>query len=90
MDGAACRRLCRTADDRPVQGRAVQPDLSAALARTQLCAAAQAARRTAKGRLHGVKGRVARGTASSAEAHAMGERFARVADLAWAQAQRVG
>ncbi|CAG9176950.1 Putative aminoglycoside phosphotransferase [Cupriavidus laharis] len=40
--------------------------------------------------LHGVKGRAARGTASSAEAHAMGERFARVADLAWAQAQRVG
>lgn len=40
--------------------------------------------------LHGIKGRAARGTASSAEAHAMGERFARVADLAWAQAQRVG
>jgi len=40
--------------------------------------------------LHGIKGRAARGTASSADAHAMGERFARVADLAWAQAQRVG
>ncbi|MDQ0140908.1 phosphotransferase [Cupriavidus necator] len=38
--------------------------------------------------LHGIKGRVARGTASSADAHAMGERFARVADLAWAQARR--
>ncbi|SOZ66349.1 Aminoglycoside phosphotransferase (fragment) [Cupriavidus taiwanensis] len=43
-----------------------------------------------RGRLHGVKGRAARVTASSADAHAMGERFARVADLAWAQAQRVG
>lgn len=40
--------------------------------------------------LHGIKGRVARGTASNADAHAMGERFARVAELAWAQAQRVG
>ncbi|MGY2488462.1 phosphotransferase [Cupriavidus sp. CP313] len=39
--------------------------------------------------LHGIKGRVARGTASSADAHAMGERFVRVADLAWAQAERV-
>lgn len=39
--------------------------------------------------LHGIKGRAARGTASSADAHAMGERFARVADLAWAQAERV-
>lgn len=40
--------------------------------------------------LHGVKGRAARGTASSAEAHAMGERFARVASLAWEQARRIG
>jgi aminoglycoside phosphotransferase (APT) family kinase protein len=39
--------------------------------------------------LHGIKGRAARGTAASADAHAMGERFARVADLAWAQAKRV-
>lgn len=39
--------------------------------------------------LHGIKGRVARGTAASADAPAMGERFARVADLAWEQAVRV-
>lgn len=39
--------------------------------------------------LHGVKGRAARGTAASAEAHAIGDRFARVADLAWAQARQV-
>ncbi|MCO4889817.1 phosphotransferase [Cupriavidus sp. WGtm5] len=39
--------------------------------------------------LHGIKARAARGTASSADARAMGERFARVADLAWMQAQRV-
>lgn len=36
--------------------------------------------------LHGIKGRAARGTAASAHAEAMGERFARVAELAWAQA----
>jgi aminoglycoside phosphotransferase (APT) family kinase protein len=39
--------------------------------------------------LHGIKGRAARGTAASADAQAMGERFARVADLAWAQASRI-
>jgi aminoglycoside phosphotransferase (APT) family kinase protein len=39
--------------------------------------------------LHGVKGRALRGSAASAEAHTMGERFARVADLAWEQAERV-
>lgn len=39
--------------------------------------------------LHGIKGRAARGTAASADALAMGERFARVAELAWAQAERV-
>ena len=39
--------------------------------------------------LHGIKGRAARGTASSGDAHAMGDRFARVADLAWEQAQAV-
>ncbi|WP_423197514.1 MULTISPECIES: phosphotransferase [unclassified Cupriavidus] len=39
--------------------------------------------------LHGIKGRAARGTAASADAQAMGARFARVADLAWAQAARV-
>jgi aminoglycoside phosphotransferase (APT) family kinase protein len=38
--------------------------------------------------LHGIKGRAARGTASSAEAPAMGERFARVAELARRQAER--
>ncbi|CAG9177393.1 phosphotransferase [Cupriavidus pampae] len=35
--------------------------------------------------LHGIKGRAARGTAASADAQAMGERFARVAELAWEQ-----
>lgn len=39
--------------------------------------------------LHGIKGRAARGTAASADAQAMGERFARVANLAWEQACRV-
>lgn len=39
--------------------------------------------------LHGIKGRAARGTASSSDAQAMGDRFARVADLAWEQAQTV-
>lgn len=39
--------------------------------------------------LHGIKGRVARGTAASADAQAMGDRFARVADLAWAQTGRI-
>lgn len=40
--------------------------------------------------LHGIKGRAMRGTAASSEALAMGERFARVADLAWQQAENVG
>jgi aminoglycoside phosphotransferase (APT) family kinase protein len=35
--------------------------------------------------LHGIKGRVLRGTAASANAEEMGNRFARVADIAWAQ-----
>lgn len=35
--------------------------------------------------LHGIRGRAARGTASSADAQAMGDRFARAADLAWQQ-----
>lgn len=39
--------------------------------------------------LHGIRGRAVRGTASSANALAMGERFARVADLAWSQAEAV-
>jgi aminoglycoside phosphotransferase (APT) family kinase protein len=38
--------------------------------------------------VHGVKGRAARGTAASADAVAMGERFHRVAELAWRQAER--
>lgn len=38
--------------------------------------------------LHGIKGRVARGTAASADAHAMGERFSRVATIAWEQTSR--
>ncbi|HSW15579.1 MAG TPA: phosphotransferase [Ramlibacter sp.] len=39
--------------------------------------------------LHGIKGRAARGTAASADAQLMGERFARVARIAWEQASRV-
>jgi aminoglycoside phosphotransferase (APT) family kinase protein len=39
--------------------------------------------------LHGIKGRAARGTAASADARGMGERFARVADLAWSQVERM-
>jgi len=35
--------------------------------------------------LHGIKGRALRGTAASADAQAMGDRFARVAQIAWAQ-----
>jgi len=35
--------------------------------------------------LHGIKGRALRGTASSADAQAMGDRFARVAQIAWEQ-----
>jgi len=38
--------------------------------------------------LHGIKGRALRGTAASAHAQAMGDRFARVAELAWAQVER--
>ena len=37
--------------------------------------------------LHGIKGRVARGTASSAHAAAMANQFEPLADLAWAQAR---
>ena len=39
--------------------------------------------------MHGIKGRVARGTAASADGEVMGERFARVATIAWEQASRV-
>ncbi|CAN0625298.1 Phosphotransferase family protein [Burkholderia multivorans] len=39
--------------------------------------------------LHGIRGRVARGTAASADARAMSSRFERVAALAWKQAQAV-
>lgn len=39
--------------------------------------------------LHGIRGRSVRGTAASAEAGRMGELFGRVADLAWAQAEKV-
>ncbi|WP_321931847.1 phosphotransferase [Paraburkholderia guartelaensis] len=38
--------------------------------------------------LHGVKARAARGNAASAEASMVGNRFAKVAQLAWAEAQR--
>lgn len=40
--------------------------------------------------LHGIKGRVLRGTAASADAAAMGNRFTRVADIAWEQVQAIG
>lgn len=39
--------------------------------------------------LHGIRGRVARGTAASADAQAMSARLERVAALAWQQAQSV-
>lgn len=38
--------------------------------------------------LHGIKARSLRGTATSANAQEMGDRFQRVADLAWAQVKR--
>lgn len=38
--------------------------------------------------LHGIKARSVRGTATSANAQEMGDRFQRVADLAWAQVER--
>lgn len=38
--------------------------------------------------LHGIRGRVIRGTAANAQARRMGDMFARVAQLAWAQAER--
>ncbi|KAF1050269.1 phosphotransferase family protein [Xylophilus sp.] len=41
------------------------------------------------GILHGIRGRAARGTASSADARAMGDRFGRVAELAWQQVERL-
>src|SRR5690606_22057338 len=37
--------------------------------------------------LHGIKGRVQRGTAASADAEAIGNRFSRVADIAWQQVE---
>ena len=39
--------------------------------------------------LHGIRGRVKRGTASSADAQAMGDRYMRVADLAWEQVDAI-
>ena len=39
--------------------------------------------------LHGIRARVARGTAASDDARATGDRFARVAQLAWEQAEKV-
>lgn len=39
--------------------------------------------------LHGIRARVARGTATSDEARAMGDRFVQVAQLAWEQAQKI-
>jgi aminoglycoside phosphotransferase (APT) family kinase protein len=42
------------------------------------------------GILHGIKARVARGTAASAQAAAMVEGLEPLADLAWEEARRVG
>ena len=39
--------------------------------------------------LHGISGRVKRGTATSADAQAMGERYVRVADIAWDQVEAI-
>ncbi len=39
--------------------------------------------------LHGIRGRVKRGTASSDDAQAMGERYMRVADIAWEQVEAI-
>jgi aminoglycoside phosphotransferase (APT) family kinase protein len=39
--------------------------------------------------LHGIRGRVKRGTAASADAQAMGERYMRVADIAWEQVEAI-
>jgi len=39
--------------------------------------------------LHGIRGRVKRGTATSADAQAMGERYMRVADIAWEQVEAI-
>ena len=39
--------------------------------------------------LHGIRGRALRGTAASADGEKMGALFARVADLAWQQAEAV-
>jgi aminoglycoside phosphotransferase (APT) family kinase protein len=40
--------------------------------------------------LHGIQGRVLRGTAANAQARQMGELFRQVADLAWVQAEAAG
>jgi hypothetical protein len=42
------------------------------------------------GILHGIKGRIARGTAASAHAGEMAKRLEPLAELAWAQAQKAG
>jgi aminoglycoside phosphotransferase (APT) family kinase protein len=42
------------------------------------------------GIVHGIKGRIARGTAASAHAAEMAKRLEPLADLAWAQAQKAG
>jgi aminoglycoside phosphotransferase (APT) family kinase protein len=42
------------------------------------------------GILHGIKGRIARGTAASAHAEKMVEGLDALADLAWEQAKRAG
>jgi aminoglycoside phosphotransferase (APT) family kinase protein len=39
--------------------------------------------------LHGIRGRVKRGTATSDDAQAMGERYMRVADIAWEQVEAI-
>ncbi len=39
--------------------------------------------------IHGIRGRVIRGTASSSEAQSMGDRYMRVADIAWEQVEAI-
>jgi len=59
-------------------GRAAMPDLDFYIAFNMFRFAAI---------LHGIRGRVKRGTASSADAVAMGDRYRRVADIAWGQVE---
>jgi aminoglycoside phosphotransferase (APT) family kinase protein len=61
-------------------GRASMPDLDFYIAFNMFRFAAI---------LHGIRGRVKRGTATSADAQSMGDRYMRVADIAWEQVQAI-